>query len=36
MRVLAPESGALIRGIETAFHLAARAALGVDLAPRRK
>jgi urease accessory protein len=36
MRLLAPDSGTLTRGIETAFHLAARAALGVDLAPRRK
>jgi len=36
MRLLAPDSGTLIRGIETAFHLAARAALGMDLAPRRK
>ena len=36
MRLLAPDSGTLIRGIEAAFHLAARAALGVDLAPRRK
>ncbi|HMH61633.1 MAG TPA: urease accessory protein UreD [Bradyrhizobium sp.] len=36
MRLLAPDSGTLIRGIEAAFHLAARAALGVDLMPRRK
>jgi urease accessory protein len=36
MRLLAPDSGTLIRVIEIAFHLAARAALGVDLAPRRK
>src|SRR6266576_2789609 len=36
MRFLAPDGGTLIRGIEAAFHLAARAALGVDLAPRRK
>jgi urease accessory protein len=36
MRLLAPDGGTLIRGIEAAFHLAARAALGVDLAPRRK
>ena len=36
MRLLAPDSGTLIRGIEAAFHVAARAALGVDLAPRRK
>jgi urease accessory protein len=36
MRLLAPDGGSLVRGIEAAFHLAARAALGVDLAPRRK
>jgi urease accessory protein len=36
MRLLAPDGGTLIRGIEAAFHIAARAALGVDLAPRRK
>jgi urease accessory protein len=36
MRLLAPDGGALIRGIEAAFHIAARAALGVELAPRRK
>jgi len=36
MRLLAPDGGALIRGIEAAFHVAARAALGVELAPRRK
>jgi urease accessory protein len=36
MRLLAPDGGTLIRGIEAAFHLAARAALGVDLARRRK
>jgi len=36
MRLLAPDSGTLIRGIEAAFHIAARAALGVELAPRRK
>jgi urease accessory protein len=36
MRLLAPDGGTLIRGIEAAFHMAARAALGVDLAPRRK
>jgi urease accessory protein len=36
MRMLAPDGGTLIRGIEAAFHLAARAALGVDLALRRK
>ncbi len=36
MRLLAPDGGTLIRGIEAAFHMGARAALGVDLAPRRK
>jgi urease accessory protein len=36
MRLLAPDGGTLIRGIEAAFHIAARAALGVDLAVRRK
>jgi urease accessory protein len=36
MRLLAPDGGALIRGIEAAFHIAARAALGMELAPRRK
>jgi urease accessory protein len=36
MRLLAPDGGTLIRGIEAAFHIAARAALGVDLAARRK
>jgi urease accessory protein len=36
MRLLAPDGGTLIRGIEAAFHVGARAALGVDLAPRRK
>jgi urease accessory protein len=36
MRLLAPDGGALIRGIEAAFHVAARAALGVELAQRRK
>lgn len=36
MRLLAPDGGALTRGIEAAFHVAARAALGVELAPRRK
>ena len=36
MRLLAPDGGTLIRGIEAAFHVAARAALGVELAPRRK
>jgi urease accessory protein len=36
MRLLAPDGGTLVRGIEAAFHVAARAALGVELAPRRK
>ena len=36
MRLLAPDGGTLVRGIEAAFHVASRAALGVDLAPRRK
>jgi urease accessory protein len=36
MRLLAPDGGTLVRGIEAAFHLASRAALGVELAPRRK
>ena len=36
MRLLAPDGGALIRGIEAAFHVAARAALGIELVPRRK
>jgi urease accessory protein len=36
MRLLAPDGGSLIRGIEAAFHIAARAALGTDLVPRRK
>ena len=36
MRLLAPDGGTLIRGIEAAFHVASRAALGVELAPRRK
>ena len=36
MRLLAPDGGTLIRGIEAAFHVAARASLGVDLASRRK
>jgi urease accessory protein len=34
--MLAPDGGTLIRGLEAAFHLAARASLGVDLALRRK
>ncbi len=36
MRLLAPDGGSLIRGIEAAFHIAAHAALGVELALRRK
>lgn len=36
MRMLAPDGGALSRGVEAAFHVAARAALGVELARRRK
>jgi urease accessory protein len=36
MRLLASDGGTLVRGIEAAFHVAARAALGVDLALRRK
>ncbi|WP_315832571.1 urease accessory protein UreD [Bradyrhizobium prioriisuperbiae] len=36
MRLLAPDGGALTRGIEAAFHLAGRAALGIELARRRK
>jgi urease accessory protein len=36
MRLLAPDGGTLVRGIEAAFHVASRAALGVELAPRRK
>jgi urease accessory protein len=36
MRLMAPDGGALARGIEAAFHVAGRAALGVDLARRRK
>jgi urease accessory protein len=36
MRLLAPDGGTLVRGIEAAFHVAARAALGVELARRRK
>jgi urease accessory protein len=36
MRLLAPDGGTLVRGIEAAFHTAARATLGVELAPRRK
>jgi urease accessory protein len=36
MRLLAPDGGSLTRGIEAVFHIASRAALGVDLVPRRK
>jgi urease accessory protein len=36
MRLLAPDGGTLVRGIEAAFHIAARAALGTELAVRRK
>jgi urease accessory protein len=36
MRLLASDGGTLVRGIEAAFHTAARATLGVELAPRRK
>ena len=36
MRLLAPDGGTLVRGIEAVFHVASRAALGVELAPRRK
>jgi urease accessory protein len=36
MRLLAPDGGTLVCGIEAVFHMASRAALGVDLAPRRK
>lgn len=36
MRILALDGGTLTRGIEAAFHVAGRAALGVDLAKRRK
>jgi urease accessory protein len=36
MRLLAPDGGSLMRGIEAVFHIASRAALGVDLVPRRK
>jgi urease accessory protein len=36
MRLLSPDGGSLIRGIEASFHVASRAAIGVDLAPRRK
>jgi urease accessory protein len=36
MRILAPDGGTLARTLEAAFHVASRAALGVDLARRRK
>jgi urease accessory protein len=36
MRILAPDGGTLARALEAAFHVAGRAALGVDLARRRK
>jgi urease accessory protein len=36
MRILAPDGGTLARALEAAFHVASRAALGVDLARRRK
>jgi urease accessory protein len=36
MRLLAPDGGTLARALEAAFHVASRAALGVDLARRRK
>ena len=36
MRLLAPDGGTLVRGIEAAFHVAAHAALGTELAVRRK
>jgi len=36
MRLLALDGGTLVRGVEAAFHVASRAALGVELAPRRK
>jgi urease accessory protein len=36
MRLLAPDGGTLTRGIEAAFHVAGRAALGTELAVRRK
>jgi urease accessory protein len=36
MRLLAPDGGTLARGIDAAFHVAAEAALGFDLARRRK
>jgi urease accessory protein len=36
IRIVAPDGGALARGLEAAFHVAASAALGVGLARRRK
>jgi urease accessory protein len=36
MRMLAPDGGTLARGLEAAFYVAGRAALGADLARRRK
>jgi urease accessory protein len=36
MRLLAPDGGTLASGIEAAFHVAAEAALGFELARRRK
>jgi urease accessory protein len=36
MRLLAPDGGTLAAGIEVAFHVASEAALGFDLARRRK
>jgi urease accessory protein len=36
MRLLAPDGGALVRGAEAAFQVATRAALGIELARRRK
>lgn len=36
LRILAPDGGALSRALDAAFHVAARAALGVGLARRRK
>jgi urease accessory protein len=36
MRILAPDGGTLARALEAAFHVASRAALGVNLARRRK
>ncbi|MGA7805755.1 urease accessory protein UreD [Bradyrhizobium sp.] len=36
MRILAPDGGTLARALEAAFHVAGRAALGTELARRRK